>query len=62
MPGGSDPGSLRIVQDPIGRLGVATTLMLVMFGLALGLRVAGFRFLRDSLRVLVCGVVAGQAQ
>ena len=50
--------SLRIVLDPIGQAGVAAALMLVMFGVALGLRVTDFRLLADQPRVFVGGVVA----
>jgi BASS family bile acid:Na+ symporter len=50
--------SLRIVLDPLGQAGVALALMLVMFGVALGLRVDDFRILADKPRVLFGGVVA----
>lgn len=40
--------SLRIVLDPLGQAGVALALMLVMFGVALGLRVRIFKFSRPS--------------
>ena len=49
--------SLRIVLDPIGQAGVAAALMLVMFGVALGLRVSDFRLLADQPRVFVGGVI-----
>ena len=39
------PDSLRIVLDPVGEAGVALALMMVMFGVALGLRVDDFRTL-----------------
>lgn len=50
--------SLRIVLDPVGQAGVALALMLVMFGVALGLRVGDFRLLADTPRVFFGGVVA----
>ena len=37
--------SLRIVLDPVGQTGVAMALMLVMFSVALGLKVDDFSFL-----------------
>jgi BASS family bile acid:Na+ symporter len=49
--------SLRIVLDPAGQAGVALALMLVMFGVALGLRVDDFRILADKPRVFIGGVV-----
>lgn len=50
--------SLRIVLDPIGQAGVALALMLVMFGVALGLRVDDFRILADKPRIFFGGVAA----
>lgn len=50
--------SLRIVLDPIGQAGVALALMLVMFSVALGLRVDDFRFLRDQPVLFLGGVIA----
>ena len=50
--------SLRIVLDPFGQAGVVLALMLVMFGVALGLRVDDFRILADKPRVFFGGVVA----
>jgi BASS family bile acid:Na+ symporter len=50
--------SLRIVLDPAGQAGVALALMLVMFGVALGLRVDDFRILADKPRVFFGGVIA----
>jgi len=50
--------SLRIVLDPVGQAGVALALMLVMFGVALGLRVDDFRILADKPRIFFGGVVA----
>lgn len=50
--------SLRITLDPIGQAGVALALMLVMFGVALGLRVSDFRLLADTPRVFFGGVAA----
>lgn len=50
--------SLRIVLDPIGQAGVALALMLVMFSIALGLRLDDFRFLRDKPVFFAGGVVA----
>jgi BASS family bile acid:Na+ symporter len=49
--------SLRIVLDPIGQAGVALALMLVMFGVALGLRVDDFRILADKPRLFIGGVI-----
>ena len=50
--------SLRIVLDPIGQVGVALALMLVMFSVALGLRIDDFSFLRDKPMLFFGGVVA----
>jgi BASS family bile acid:Na+ symporter len=50
--------SLRIVLNPVGQAGVAAALMMVMFGVALGLRVDDFRILADKPRVFFGGVVA----
>ena len=50
--------SLRIVLDPIGQVGVALALMLVMFSVALGLRVRDFSFLRTHPLLFVGGVVS----
>ena len=50
--------SLRIVLDPVGQAGVALALMLVMFGVALGLRVDDFRILADQPRVFFGGIAA----
>lgn len=50
--------SLRIVLDPVGQVGVALALMLVMFSVALGLRVDDFSFLRDRPLLFAGGVVA----
>lgn len=49
--------SLRIVLDPVGQAGVAIALMLVMFSVALGLRVDDFTFLRAKPRLFFGGVV-----
>ncbi len=48
--------SLRIVLDPIGQAGVALALMLVMFSVALGLRVKDFSFLRTRPLLFAGGV------
>ena len=48
---------MRIVLDPVGQAGVAAALMLVMFGVALGLRLDDFRLLADQPRVFFGGVV-----
>lgn len=48
--------SLRIILDPIGQIGVALALMLVMFSVALGLRVDDFSFLRDKPLLFFGGV------
>ena len=50
--------SLRIVLDPVGQAGVALALMLVMFSVALGLRVDDFAFLRAKPLLFVGGVLA----
>jgi BASS family bile acid:Na+ symporter len=50
--------SLRIVLDPVGQIGVALALMLVMFSVALGLRVDDFSFLRDKPLLFFGGVFA----
>jgi BASS family bile acid:Na+ symporter len=50
--------SLRIVLDPIGQVGVALALMLVMFGVALGLRVKDFGVLATQPFLYIGGVVA----
>ena len=50
--------SLRIVLDPVGQAGVAAALMLVMFGVALGLRVSDFRLLLDRPRIFFGGVAS----
>ena len=50
--------SLRIVLDPIGQIGVVIALMLVMFGVALGLRVRDFKSLLTMPAVFFGGVVA----
>jgi len=50
--------SLRIVLDPIGQAGVALALMLVMFSVALGLRIDDFSFLRSRPLLFAGGVVS----
>ena len=50
--------SLRIVLDPVGQIGVALALMLVMFSVALGLRIDDFSFLRDKPLLFLGGVTA----
>ena len=50
--------ALRIILDPIGQAGVALALMLVMFSVALGLRVDDFSFLRDKPLLFFGGVFA----
>ena len=49
---------LRIVLDPIGQAGVALALMLVMFSVALGLRVDDFQFLLNKTALFFGGVLA----
>ena len=49
--------SLRIILDPVGQAGVALALMLVMFSVALGLRVDDFSFLRDKPVLFLGGVL-----
>lgn len=50
--------SLRVVLDPIGQAGVAVSLMVVMFSVALGLRVSDFEFLLDKPMLFAGGVVS----
>ena len=50
--------SLRIILDPVGQAGVALSLMIVMFSVALGLRIDDFAFLRDKPLLFVGGVTA----
>ena len=50
--------SLRIVLDPIGQIGVSVALMLVMFSVALGLRVDDFRFLLERPLLFFGGLVS----
>jgi BASS family bile acid:Na+ symporter len=50
--------NLRIMLDPVGQAGVALALMLVMFSVALGLRVDDFRFLFDKTLLFFGGVLA----
>ena len=50
--------SLRVVLDPMGQVGVALALMLVMFGVALGLRVKDFRILAAEPTLYLGGIVA----
>ena len=50
--------SLRIVLDPAGQAGVALALVIVMFSVALGLRIEDFSFLRDKPLLFIGGVVA----
>ena len=50
--------SLRIVLDPAGQAGVALALVLVMFSVALGLRVDDFAFLRDKPLLFAGGVIS----
>ena len=50
--------NLRIILGPTGQAGVALALMLVMFSVALGLRVDDFRFLADKPILFLGGVLA----
>jgi BASS family bile acid:Na+ symporter len=50
--------SLQIVLDRIGQVGVSLALMLVMFSVALGLRVEDFSFLRNKPALFTGGVLA----
>ena len=50
--------SLRIVLDPVAQTGVVIALMLVMFSVALGLRLQDFRSLADKPQLFFGGVVA----
>ncbi len=49
---------LRIVLEPLGQAGIAVALMLVVFSVALGLRVDDFMLLLDRRRLFVGGVAA----
>lgn len=49
---------LRIVLDPAGQLAIAIALMLIMFGVALGLRVADFTSLLQRRSLFLAGVIA----
>jgi bile acid:Na+ symporter, BASS family len=48
---------IRIVLDPVGQAGIAIALMVVMFSVALGLRVRDFQLLHDEPRLFFGGVV-----
>jgi BASS family bile acid:Na+ symporter len=50
---------LRIVLDPLGQAGIGVALMLVMFSVALGLRVDDFTFLLKD-RIVLAGGIAAQ--
>ena len=50
--------SLRIELDPAGQAGVALALVIVMFSVALGLRIEDFSFLRDKPLLFIGGVVS----
>ncbi len=54
----TDLDNLRIALDPIGQVGVSIALMLVMFSVALGLRVDDFRFALDKPMLFLGGVIA----
>jgi BASS family bile acid:Na+ symporter len=49
---------LRIVLDPIGQIGLALTLMLIMFSVSLNLQVKDFAFVLQRRALFVGGVVA----
>lgn len=49
---------MRIVLDPVAQAGIVIALMLVMFSVALGLRLQDFRFLADKPQLFVGGVIA----
>lgn len=49
---------LRIALDPIGQVGLAAALMLMMFSIALGLSSKDFRLLREKPSLFAGGVVA----
>lgn len=49
---------LRIVLDPLGRLGIAGALILIMLGVSLGLKTSDFRFLRLRPLVFLGGAAA----
>lgn len=48
---------LRIVLDPVGEIAIAIALMLIMFGVALGLRVADFTSLLQRRVLFLAGVL-----
>ena len=50
--------SLRIVLDPIGQAALAVAIMVIMFSVALGLRVNDFHFIRTEPVTYVVGVLA----
>ncbi len=50
--------NLRIVLDPVGQIGVVLALMLVMFGVALGLRIRDFKNLLSMPWVFFGGIAA----
>lgn len=49
--------ALRIQLDPLGQIGIAMALVLIMFGIALGLTTAHFRALLERPRVIIGGIV-----
>lgn len=49
---------LRIALDPIGQIAVAGALLLIVFGVSLGLKASDFRFLRERPLVFLGGVAA----
>lgn len=50
--------SLRIVLDPIGQVGIAIALLLVMFSVALGLKVENFRAIASAPAIYFGGIAA----
>jgi BASS family bile acid:Na+ symporter len=50
--------SLRIELDPVGQAGVALALVIVMFSVALGLRIQDFSFLRSKPLLFAGGVIS----
>ena len=49
---------LHIVLDPVGQVGLAVALILMMFSIALGLSVRDFRLLKDKPSLFIAGVAA----
>lgn len=54
----SELDALRIVLDPIGQTAVAVALMVIIFSVALSLRVSDFKFIRTDPHIFIAGVSA----